>query len=146
MMAEPEAISRGDRFSPEVARGCRGFDGSDKQRVDPFEDCFEQLPGILPVFEKAVQHESQARIELDFIDAAEQKITHHKGDHMDEGCRRRLESSETLERRVAFATQPQNLTVKMLLARKMPEQQRLGNASRLGQLLGSRAREPFSRK
>jgi hypothetical protein len=34
----------------------------------------------------------------------------------------------------------------MLLAGKMPEQQRFGNARRLGQLFGGRARKPFSGK
>src|SRR6516162_1559051 len=114
--------------------------------MDPLEDCFKQLAGIFPIFEKAVQHQAEARIELGLVYAAEQKITDHKGNHADERCRRRLQSSKTLERWIAFATQPQNLAVEMLLARKVPKQQRLGNAGRLGQLFGGGARKPFPRK
>ena len=146
MMAEPEPICRDDRFGPEIAGGCRCVDRSDKERVNPLEDSVEQLPGILAVLEKAVQHQAEACVELDPVGAAEQKITHHKRDHVDEGGRRRFERGETLERRIAFAARLQDLAVKMFFAWKMPEQQRLGNASRLGQLLGGRAGKPSSGK
>src|ERR1700757_1237652 len=109
MRAEPEAVSRGDRFSLEVASDHSRFDRSDKERVDPFEDRFEQLAGIFPVFEKAVQHQAEARFEFGFVDTADEEITHHEGNHVDERLRRRLESSETLERRIAFAAQSQDL-------------------------------------
>src|ERR1700730_3773246 len=85
-----------------------------------------------------MQYETQARIELDFVDAAEQKIPHKERDHMDRGGRGGFGWGEPLERWIPFASEPQNLPVKMLFARKMPEQQRLGNAAGLGQLLGGR--------
>ena len=65
---------------------------------------------------------------------AEQKVAHHVMDHVDEGCARRLERGKTLERRIAFAAEPEDLAVEQFLGREMPEQQRLGDAGRLGEL------------
>src|SRR5215469_18561967 len=98
MMAEPEAVSRGDRLRLEIAAGRGGFHGSGEKRMDPLENRLEQLSGVFPVFEKAVEHKAQARIELGLVDAAEQKIADHKGNHANERCRRRLQSRKTLER------------------------------------------------
>ena len=53
---------------------------------------------------------------------------------------------QALECRIAFATKPQDLAVKVLFAGEVPEQQRLGNPRRLGQLFGGGARKPFSGK
>ena len=65
---------------------------------------------------------------------------------MYERCGRRFECRQSLERRIPLAAQTQNLIVKMFLAREMSEQQRLGNAGRLGEHLGRRAGKALARK
>ena len=50
------------------------------------------------------------------------------------------------ERRVALAAELQDLAVEQLLAREMPEQQRLGDAGGLGELARRRARKPLARE
>ena len=53
-------------------------------------------------------------------------------------------AGELFERRIALAAELQDLAVEQLLAREMPEQQRLGNAGRLGQLARRRAGKPLA--
>ncbi len=110
-----------------------------------FEDPVEELARIIAVFEKAVEDEAEARVELAPIGGgAEQEIPHHKMGHADQSGGRRLESGETFQRRVAFAAEPQDLTVELLFAREMPEQERLGNARSLGEFFSRRPGEAFA--
>ena len=136
VMAEPEAVRRGDRTGCQVARRGGRLDRRRKQRVNLLEYPVEQLARIIPVLEKAVEDKAQPRVELGPVDsAAEQEIPHHEVGHADQRRGRWLESGKTFESRIAFAAEPQDLAIKVLLARKVTEQQRLGNSRRLGELL-----------
>ena len=107
----------------------------------------EQLARILAILEKAVQDEPQPGIELGTIDpGAEQEIANHEADHIDQCRGRGLQRRQALERRIAFAAEPQDLAVKVLLAREMAKQQRLGDARRLRELLGGGAGKPLRAK
>src|SRR5215472_3169744 len=115
--------------------------------MHPLENSIKQLAGILPVLEKAVQHEAEPGVDLCLVDpGAEQKIADHEMDHVNERRGRRFECRQLLERRISLASEAQDLAVKMLLAREMPEQQRFGYTRRLGKLFGGRAGKPFARK
>src|SRR5208282_1973422 len=147
VMAEPEAVRRVDYVGGEVP--CRGgrLYRCRKKRVDSLEDPVEQLARIIAVLQKAVEDESKARVELGPVDlTTKQEVPHHEMRHGNECCGRRRECRETLERRMAFASAPQDLVVKVLLARKVPEQERLGNAGRLGELFRGGTGEALARK
>src|SRR6516165_9269735 len=59
----------------------------------------------------------------------------HEMDHINERRGRWFEYRQSLERRIPFAAETQDLIVKVFLAREMPEQQGFGNPRHLGELL-----------
>src|SRR5262249_15614988 len=124
-----------------------GFERSLKEWVNPFEDPIEQLPHILPVLEKTVQDEAKPGVHLNAVDpGAEQKIAHHEVRHAYERTGRGLELRQPLERGIPLAAELQDLTIEVLFARKMPEQEAFGNAGGFGQFPGRRAGKALSRK
>jgi len=94
-----------------------------------------------------VQDKAKPGVELCPIDpGAEQKIPDHKMDHVNERRGRWFEYRQPFERRIPFTAETQDLIVKVLLAREMPEQQGFGNPRRLGELLCRRSGEALAGK
>ena len=56
MITEPETVGRSNRAGGEIAGSGCDRDRGGKQRMNPGKDRIEQLAGVLPVLEKAVQH------------------------------------------------------------------------------------------
>ena len=68
----------------------------------------------------------------------------HEVDHINERPGRGFEYRQSLERRIPFAAETQDLIVKVFLAREMPEQQGFGNPRYLGEFLCRRSGEALA--
>src|SRR4051812_7348702 len=152
MLGEPEAVRRRRRTGSnsagnQIAGGHRRRHRIYEQWHDTLGHGLEQLAGVIAVFEAAVQHQPQPRVEFGPLGLVpEHEAAHHKARDADQRLGRGLQCGEFFQRRIALAAGVQDLAVERLLGREVPEQQRFGNARRLGDLAGGRAGEAVPRE